>query len=396
MADPALSDFIWQHRFDDPHRLALMAMPAGWSAAYIAHQVDALQRLRHKVPGWYVPGLQFPAGVSVEQASSERTARYKAGLVSGSKAADLTGGLGVDAFFLAQHFDAVWYIEQSADIAACARHNLRLLGAERVHTLHTTAEEFLTQNTATFDLLYLDPARRDGVGGRVFRLEDCTPNVLALRDVMLQTSPCVLLKTAPLLDLRRAVEQLQRVTRIWVVAVDGECREVLYLLEREGIPTEQVSICATHLLREGEVQAFTFNLMEEREAEVQYSPPLAYLYEPHAAVLKAGAFRCFAQRYGLKKLHANTHLYTSADLVEGVPGRTFSIETVCRYDRKTVHALLPERRAHVSVRNFPDSSDQVRKRLALQDGGSAYLFAATDAEGKKIIVGKAAGRSHAA
>ncbi|HND87903.1 MAG TPA: hypothetical protein PK971_06240, partial [Saprospiraceae bacterium] len=167
--DP-LSDFIWQHRLDDPQRLALRKMPEGWPAAHIAHQVDALQRLRHKVPSWYRPGLRFPPGVSAEQASSERTARYKAGLLrpqgeGGGQLADLTGGLGVDAFFFAQHFGAVWHVEQRADISDAARHNFEVLGAGHICCLNARAEAFLEKTAERFDLVYLDPARRDGVGG---------------------------------------------------------------------------------------------------------------------------------------------------------------------------------------------------------------------------------------
>ncbi len=416
-----LQSHIWQHRDDDPQRLALSKMPNGWSAAFVAQQVDALRRLRHKVPAWYQPGLLFPVALSLEQASSERTARYKARLFSGKKMADLTGGLGVDTFFFAQHFGEVLHIEQRAELSEAVRHNFEQLGATNIRCLNSTAEQFLAQNTDTYDLVYLDPARRDGAGGRVFRLEDCQPNILDIKDLIFKTTPQILLKTAPLLDLRRAADQLGEVSRIWVVAADDECREVLYLLEGGGWRVEgggfarrnfdeggeavdggqptansqqptansrldDIPICAIHLLKDGSEQTFEFTFGTERLAQAAFSVPQKYLYEPNPAVLKAGAFRSFAQHYGLSKLHPNTHLYTSAERVPDVPGRIFSIETVCRYDRKSVAAAVPEGRANIAVRNFPDSAEQVRQRLGLRDGGEVYLFAATDVEGKKVVV----------
>lgn len=385
-----LSAHIWQHREDAPARLALSKMPNGWPAAFVAQQVDALQRLRHKIPSWYRPGLRLPVALSLEQASSERTAQHKARLFSGKKMADLTGGLGVDAFFFAQHFDEVLHVEQQAELSAAARHNFVQLEAANIRCLHSTAEQFLAENGSTFDLVYLDPARRDGAGGRVFRLEDCQPNILAVKDLIFNFSPRILLKTAPLLDLHRAAEQLGCVSRIWTVAAEGECREVLYLLEAGSQrPTlGHIPICATNLLRDGSEQTFEFTFEAERMAEVAFSAPQKYLYEPNPAVLKAGAFRSFAQRYGLSKLHPNTHLYTSAEQVDNVPGRTFFIENVCRYDRKIVTATVPEGRANIAVRNFPDTAEQVRQRLALRDGGDVYLFALTDVEGKKVVVGR--------
>lgn len=404
MTHDPLQSHIWQHRDDAPQRLALSKMPNGWSAAFVAQQVDALQRLRHKIPTWYRPGLQFPAALSLEQASSERTARYKARLFSGKKMADLTGGLGVDAFFFAQRFGEVLHIEQRAELSEAARHNFAQLDATNIRCLHSTAEQFLAENRDTYDLAYLDPARRDGTGGRVFRLEDCQPNILTVKDLIFKVAPQILLKTAPLLDLHRAAEQLGQVSQIWVVAAEDECREVLYLLEADegrwtldvgqgAINSQQatvncIPICAVHLLKDGSEQIFEFTFGMEQGAEVRFSPPQKYLYEPNPAVLKAGAFRSFAQHYGLSKLHPNTHLYTSEERVPGVPARVFSIETVCRYDRKSVAAAVPGGRANVAVRNFPDSAEQVRQRLGLRDGGEVYLFAATDVEGKKVVVGR--------
>lgn len=383
-----LHDFIWQHRDDDPRRLALAApRHPDLPMPFVAAQVAALQKIRAKIPAWHRQGLVFPLAVSVEQASSEATARFKAGLFSGKKLADLTGGLGVDVFFLAQQFESAIYVEQNADLLAAVRQNFAQLGAANVRFEQAEASQFLQSTAENFDLIYLDPARRDGAGGRVFRLEDCSPNVLAIKDLMLEKSPRALLKTAPMLDLRLAAEQLRNVARIWVVAHEGDCREVLYLLEHAAPPVPDIPIAAVSLAADGSVaQAFEFSFAEEQAAETECAAPRQYLYEPNPAVLKAGAFRTFARRFGLQKLHANTHLYTSENPMPDAPARIFRIENVCKYDRKTVLAALPEARANVSARNFPDGAEAVRKKLGLRDGGNAYLFAATIAGGEKAIL----------
>ncbi|MBK6995138.1 MAG: methyltransferase domain-containing protein [Lewinellaceae bacterium] len=400
-----LQDFIWQHRDDDPRQLALSAKkyPPSFapsnqdladgkasagkeipiSAAVI--QIQALQKIRSKIPSWYCPGMEFPLAISLEQASSERTAQFKASLFSGKKMADLTGGLGVDSFFFSQQFESLTYVEQNADLLAAARNNFAQLGLRNVQFEHRSAEDFLEKTDQEFDLIYLDPARRDERKGKVFQLADCSPDVLKIKDLMLKKSPRVLLKTAPLLDLKLAAGQLGQVSKIWVVASEGDCREVLYLLEREAKPMDEIPIAAV-VLTEGEALAFEFSWAEEQRSVATFSTPQSFLYEPNPAILKAGAFRSFAQRFGLEKLHANTHLYTSMEFRQDLPARSFVVEQVCKYDRKTVQAFVPNGKANITCRNFPDNPDQVRRKLGLADGGEVYLFAATDAENRKLVM----------
>ncbi|MFN0036783.1 MAG: THUMP-like domain-containing protein [Saprospiraceae bacterium] len=405
MSFTALQEFIWQHRNDDPLELALSAkkhpdIPISQAAV----QVQALQKIRHKIPSWYRAGMEFPLAISLEQASSEPTARFKAGLFAGKKMADLTGGLGADSFSFSQRFESLTYLEQNAELLAAARHNFAQLGATNVRFEHGSAEGFLEKTEEVFDLIYLDPARRDERKGRVFQLADCSPDVLKIKGLMLKKSPRVLLKTAPMLDLHLAASQLANVTKIWAVASEGECREVLYLLERTArplaeIPIEAVSLPARRSLydqprfesegeggNEAEPQTFVFNWAEEQQAAVVFSTPQNFLYEPNPAILKAGAFRSFAHRFGLAKLHANTHLYTSAVLCPGLPARSFAVEQVCRYDRKAVQAAVPSGKANIACRNFPNTPDQVRRKIGLAEGGEVYLFAATDAENRKVVM----------
>jgi hypothetical protein len=377
-------EFIWQHREDDPRQLALSGKKyPGSPMAELASQVQVLQKIRYKIPGWYRPGMYFPFSLSVEQASSEATARFKAGLVHAQTMADLTGGMGVDAFFFAQKVQSLIHIEQNELLQQSVKHNFDSLGVSNVQWYAGAAESFLAGFAGKLDLIYLDPARRHEQKGKVFQLSDCTPDVLSLKETMLRLAPRVLLKTAPLLDLKQATEQLGCVSAIWVLAIDGECREVLYLLERNA--PASIPITAVHL-HGGQADTFSFTWEEERQAKIGLRPPQRYLYEPNAAILKAGAFKSFAQQYGLGKLHQHTHLYTSETLAPNIPGRCFVIEQICKYDRKAVQAAVPEGKANITCRNFPDTPDQVRKKLGLKDGGEIYLFAATVADQQKMVI----------
>ncbi|MEQ1747460.1 MAG: hypothetical protein ABMA02_18670, partial [Saprospiraceae bacterium] len=203
-------------------------------------------------------------------------------------------------------------------------------------------------------------------------------------EILLDRADRVLLKTAPLLDLSHAMEQLGMVSRIWVISVENEVKEVLYLLEKSASAPDEVPIDAVCLGTE--MRVFRFSRSEERAAEPEYAQPQAYLYEPDAAVLKAGAFKTFACRFGLAKLHLQTHLYTSQVLVPDVPGRCFAIDAVVKYDRKAVREVLPGGRANVAVRHFPDKPEAVRQKLGLADGGEHYLFGMTDAAGRRVVV----------
>jgi hypothetical protein len=353
--------------------------------AYIAGQVGFLQKIQKKVPSWYRPGLRFPEAISMEQASSEATAQFKASLVRGGKMVDLTGGLGIDSSFFAKAFNSLTYVETQAELLEITRHNFGVLGIKNAVFIPGAAEDFLRNTPETFDLLYLDPSRRHGQKGKVFQLQDCSPNIVEIKQLALEKAPKILLKTAPLLDISLAARQLESVSAIWVVASGDECREVLYLLERSPTPFDQISVHAIEIQKDGAVRDFPFSYAEERQARVEYALPQQFLYEPNPAVLKAGAFRSFAQRFGLKKMQQHTHLYTSETLVTETPGRVFRIEAVCKYDKKAVQALIPSGKANVSTRNFPEHAEAVRKKLGLADGGDVYVFAFTDAEERKMI-----------
>ena len=387
--------FIRQHAADDARTLALHAHPEpGVDLPAAVAQIAGRKVLADKVPTWAaVDDIVCPPRLSLEQCSSEATARHKAGIVQrfGGKRqrlADLTGGLGVDCSFLAPLFEEVDYVERQEVLCELAAYNFPRLGLTHIRVHRAEATEFLEELSA--DWIFLDPARRDAHGGKTVALADCEPDVTRLEDRLLACAPRVLLKLSPMLDLTLALHQLGRVCEAHVVAVDNECKELLLVLERDcpAGDADRVPIHCTNLRSGAPAQTFTFT----RQAEQNAACPLAeapgiYLYEPNAAPLKAGAFRSLTQAYGVSKLHPSSHLYTSDCLAEDFPGRRFRIVGWSGFGKKELKALLGgERQANLSVRNFPAPVSELRKRLRLADGGSIYLFATTLSDGRKALI----------
>lgn len=374
LLSPVVQQFIREHEHDDPYQLALQAdRYPSYPIAAVAEQIRSRQKAKHKLPEWYTTkGVVFPPPLSIEQCSSQPTAQYKQRLVQGAHLADLTGGAGVDTYYLSQSFAQTNYVESDVDLVQLAQHNFGVLRTSRIRTYHTTAEEFLAKLAKPIDCIYLDPARRGAQHQRVFRLEESQPNVLALRDTLLAKARTVLLKTAPLLDIQAVVQSLAHVAQVHVVAVDNEVKEVVYVLS--SLPEDNPEITAMNL-HSGAEEPFSFRRTQEAAAPVTYAEPLTYLYEPNAALMKAGAFKLIAQHFGLHKLHPHTHLYTADRFIADFPGRKFRHRTTLPYRKKEVGQQLPAGRANIATRNFPDAVATIRRRLGLRDGGDVYLFA---------------------
>ncbi len=380
--------YVAAHLHDDPAHLALQARRhPNLPVPELVRQIQARQKARTKLPAWADnQDLVFPPALSVEQASSERTATYKAALVAGaSRLADLTGGFGADAAHFAAKVSQVDYVERDPRLAQVVAYNLAQLKIENVMVHAADAASFLKSSGATFDWLYLDPARRDQRGGKTFRLADCEPDVPRLLPLLLRHAPRILLKTSPMLDIELAIQELQHVRRLWVIAVDNEVKEVLYELGAE--PAIDPERLAVNLRRDGSQQEFRLNRAREARAVPRYAEAQQYLYEPNAAILKAGAFKSVGSAYELLKLHQHSHLYTSAELRADFPGRIFRILATERTDGPTLKAHLgPEGRAHVTTRNFPESVADSRRRTGIREGGDTYFFATTDLRGRLVVL----------
>ncbi|CCH53341.1 hypothetical protein BN8_02431 [Fibrisoma limi BUZ 3] len=369
-------------------RQLMLRPPRTGDIRNLVAQIAARQKARDKLPTWFGNDtLIFPPSVSVEQASSERTALYKASLVGGDSLLDLTGGMGVDTWAFARRVKQVLYVEQRAELAALAVYNLPKLGLTNVQVYNEDGLNFLNAFNGRADWIYLDPARRDDRGGRVVRLEDCLPNVLAPGVLAGLLAKCgrLFLKTSPLLDLEATIRQIGQVEVVHIVALQGEVKEVLFVIGQTVIPLEEVEVNAVNLTINKEVK-LAFTIGEERRAAVILGDPEQYIYEPNAAILKAGAFRLIAHRFRLKKLAPHSHLYTSQEPENDFPGRVFELVASCKPDRKALRALLPDLQANLTVRNFPQPVDALRKQLGLREGGSVYIFATTLQNGEKRLL----------
>jgi hypothetical protein len=380
--------YVAAHLHDDPAHLALQARRhPHLPVPELVRQIQARQKARGKLPTWADnQELIFPPALSVEQASSERTATYKAALVAGATSlADLTGGFGADAAHFAAVVEQVAYVERDAHLAAVVAYNLDQLGINNIATHTGDAAAFLKQSGQQFDWLYLDPARRDKKGGKAFKLADCEPDVPRLLPLLLRHAPRILLKTSPMLDIELAIQELKHVRRLWIVAVENEVKEVLYELGEE--PAVDPERLAVNLRRDGSQQGFRLNRAREARAVPRYAEAQQYLYEPNVAILKAGAFKSIGSAFELLKLHQHSHLYTSQDLRVDFPGRIFKILATEKADGPTLKTHLgPEGRAHVTTRNFPESVADFRRRTGIREGGDIYLFATTDLRGRLVVL----------
>lgn len=377
--------FIEQHLTDDVTTLLLGQHPADLDVRMLAQQITARQKARYKLPTWYAnPDLLFPPALSVEQASSEQTAAYKASLVGGHQLLDLTGGMGVDTWAFSRVMASVVSVERNAELASLAAHNLRQLGATNVQVETGDGLAWLDSLTEPADWIYLDPHRRDERGGKVVLLDEYEPNVLTLLPLLARKSRKLLLKVSPMIDLKQTIRQLGP-AEIHVVAVQGEVKEVLLVVDHIIPASANPAFVAVNRLAQHD-DTLRFTLTDETEAIASFSDPQTYLYEPNAAVLKAGAFRLLAQRFGLTKLAPNSHLYTSEQFVADVPGRAFRVEQVIKPDRKSLQPVLPDLKGNLAVRNFPQTVAELRKKLSLREGGDHYLFATTLLNGDKRLI----------
>jgi len=357
-------------------------------------QIEGWRLAQHKLPSWAAnDDITFPPRLAMEQCSSEATARYKASLTGTTpggahhttRLTDLTGGLGVDCAFMAGGFDEVTYVERNAALCATATRNFEVLGLTQIRTVNDDGTRLLTQ-LARQDWIYLDPARRDAGGRKVVFLADCEPDVTALEQQLLEHAERVMVKCSPMLDIRQALRQLQHVDEVHVVAVQNECKELLFVLSSQH---DDVTLHAVSVGSDGSVENdFTFTLAEEQGCCPPYADAVGrWLYEPGAALLKAGCFKLPAARYGLRKLHPNSQLYTSDMLVGDFAGRTFEVTGATGFGKRELKALLADvGQANIAVRNFTESVDTLRRRLRIAEGGDDYLFATTLNNGQKLLI----------
>lgn len=383
LVSPEIKAFIQKNKNADVSALMLKIPAFSIDPKWIAAQIEGLQKAAIKLPSWTTTqDIVYPIRLSMEQCSSERTGQYKASLVHGNCVADLTGGFGVDTFYLSRAFNKAFYIEQQEDLAQIAEHNFNSLQQKNISVLTGNSNELLKSISEPIDLIYLDPARRKDAQ-KVFKLSDCEPDITALQDFYFSISPRILIKTSPMLDIAEALRQLKHVQEIHIVSVDNECKEVLYLLDH-SFSDEAVYICIHDHKRT--LQSFSFKASSENVFKANVSMPLTYLYEPNPSILKAGGFNSIAAAYQVSKLHASSHLYTSETYIKEFPGRIFKINHRLGYNKKEVQSCIPSGKANIQTRNFPDSVETIRKKTGLKDGGNIFIFATTLQDSSKTLL----------
>ena len=375
--------FIRENLNADVPTLALKKAPVGTDVSLALRQIAARQLLQKKVPQWAEnEDLLFPVHLSIEQCSSEAAAKYKAGLLDGQTFADLTGGLGIDTFYISQHFQQTDYVEMQTELCDLARHNFAILKAD-VKVLNETAEDYL-KRCEPKDCIFIDPARRDEHGRKTISISDCTPDVAALQDLLRQKAKRVLIKLSPMLDISKALEELCHVKEVHVVAVANECKELDFIMERD-YQGEVHFVCVNLMTNQ---QELCFTMAEERNSTTRLAEGvMKYLYEPNPALMKAGCFKLLTACFDVYKLHRNSNLYTSDRLILDFPGRVFEVQDWAPYNKKVKSTLLADvKKASVAVRNFPLSVAELRKNLKIADGDENYVFATTLKGEEKIII----------
>ncbi len=377
------NQFVQDHLEEDP---ALLLFKYQGKVAFdlktAVQQIAARQKTSKKLPTWSKNlDLLFPASISVEQCSSEQTAAFKSAGRSGGWMIDLTGGFGVDCYHLSQGFEKGVYCEQQAELFQVSKHNLCALNPGKFDFVEGDGLNFLEKTAQRFDLIYADPARRGTGNQKLYKLQDCEPNIVDAWPLLQSKSDSILLKASPMLDLTQAWTELPDLQKITVVSVRNEVKELLLHWDKAN---EGASRMISVINLESGLPPFEFEPRDEERVQSQFAEAGKYLIEPLAGILKAGAFNLFGERFGLKKLERNSHLYTSENFNPGIPGRVFEVLQEISPKKQEIKALFPSGKANVICRNYVTGAEELKKKLGLKDGGEDFLIGTQTATGFKL------------
>ena len=427
-----LTAFVSEHLNDDTTRLVMNR--AKWPKIDMDLAVNCIEsrrKLKGKVQEWYdEPGLVFPRKLSAEQCSSTATGVYKADLAikialcspeckpeKGFRLADLTGGLGVDSWFFSRKAEQVLYCEMLPELCMAAQHNYKVLKADNItvrnaavisetQILQQISSEDEGQNAESVsvfqtptqiladyqpDIVYMDPARRGEGGKKVFLIEDCTPDVLTLKDEIFQHTRHILLKLSPMADITMVCERLGKCCReVHVVAAGGECKELLIWMDREW--DNDYMIHAVELHKGADAGVFSFTTTQEKNAVKAMVDGNTFLFEPGKSLMKAGAFNLISERFEISKLGNSTHYYTFDNIEKAEVlkqhGKVFRILRMQPLDKRTIKAAGKEfPKAEVTARNIPMDTDTLRKKLGVTSGDDAHIFGLkSDTAGMLLLI----------
>jgi predicted O-methyltransferase YrrM len=376
-----IREYIFNNIGSDLSKLQFAKFPfEEENRSFIFQQIAARQKALKKLPT-YVNNMRvvFPSAVSVEQTSSEATAKFKSTLVSGDSLIDITGGLGVDCLYFSKKIKKVVYCERNEALAVFAKHNFKELGADNIDCFHENGISFLFNNETKFDWVYVDPARRDAANNKMYHLSDCEPNLELLQQDLLFKAKNALIKTSPMLDISLGLKQFNYVSDIYIVAVKNEVKELLWKLNEDANLTPRI---------------FAVNITNDRERIEEVNPKVTsceianevkgYLYEPFAAIMKSGHVNYLSAKYNVKKLAEFSHLFVSDECID-FPGRVFKIVEVHSYQKKN-YANWQSKQLNISTRNFFETPEVLRKKFKIKDGGTRYVFFTTSLTLGKVVL----------
>ncbi len=376
---PEFQDYLKKIENEDFKSIGLKKSPFSTiSSAEIAQQLKGLQVAKHKFPTLYsTKNTFFPPSINLEQASSEATAQYKSTLVNGNSLIDLTAGFGIDTIAFAKSFKKVFHIEQNQDLSKIVQYNASIL-ATNLETYTGTFQSFFEENpTQKFDVIYLDPARRNS-SGRKFILEDLEPNILEWIPVFFEKSDKIMIKLSPLLDITSTLQQIENITEIHIVALKNEVKDFLLILDKNHT-TKNPLIKAVNL--ESNQSDFEFLYEDEHFSNAKYGAIQHYIYEPNVAILKTGAFKLLSEKFNLNKLHQNTHLYTSDHIIKAFPGKIYQVDQIIENPKKEILKL----KANLLVKNYNQPIDVIKKKFKIIDGGGTTLIFTQSINGFHIL-----------
>lgn len=347
-------------------------------------QILSRRAVKEKLPTWYSNNeIRYPSKLSTEQCSSEITAKYKASLITGTTLSDLTGGLGVDCWAFSMKAKQVKYYERYEEYCSAAEHNFKALGCMNITIHNCDFRDIIDSINA--DTIYIDPARRGENSQRLFSLQEYEPNVVELKNILLDASSLLIIKVSPMADITAICQEIPEIFEIDIVSVKNECKELL-LLAHKGI-ADDLKVVTLNFDGNRE-QRVEFMRSTEGELTNDYSKEIEeYLYEPNSSIMKSGYFKSISSIFGVKPIGRNSHLFTSRNRAENFPGRVFRIKRVIDFSSKWLKGAKKEfSKANIAVRNFPLSVAEIRKATKIGDGGDVYLFATTINPGKKVII----------
>jgi hypothetical protein len=375
--EPSGQEFIQKNSNADIRELALKAqgkfdLPLG----FLLDQINGRQKAKKKLPTWYESDqIVYPIDLSMQQCSSEISAELKTkDIPNGQICIDLGGGFGVDTYYLAKKFTQVIYVEQDKDLCDIVKHNCEILGLKNVKTVNNSVDEFIATLQITADLIYIDPARRDENQNRTVQFQDCSPNILEIKDTLKERASNLLIKASPVIDIRLAFEQFPGFKGVQIVGINNECKEVVFQTSEDLSAVK----CSHHTL--GELQEYTFDNV--KQVTPSFSEVENYIYEPNVTIRKAQKQDEFAEQFGLKKLFKNGSLFTSTKLKEKFSGRIFKVEKELK-SKKEIQKL---KNAEVISKNYPSTAADLKKKYKLGASSSQFVIAFTDYLGEKKML----------